>query len=105
VPAALLTAGCVVCANDADAVITLLFDMPNVTLFELDQTTVPDVAVCVPAAPLIAGCVVWAKLALAVITDELLIPKLTLFEFESTNVPDVCVCVPAAPAARFVDCE
>ena len=33
-----------------EAVTTELFDIPKETLFEFENTTVPDVAVCVPAA-------------------------------------------------------
>ena len=33
-----------------DAVMTELLDIPNVTPFELEKTSVPLVAVCVPAA-------------------------------------------------------
>ena len=53
--------------------------IPNVTLFELEKTTVPLVAVCVPAA-IAPGAVLCEKLAEAVIVDASR-PKLTLFAF------------------------
>src|SRR5208337_918868 len=66
---------------------TELFDIPNVTLFEFEKTTVPLVAVCVPAAAA-------RLLALAVIVEALR-PKLTPFEFENVNADARLLVVPA----------
>jgi hypothetical protein len=91
VPAAALIAGCVDCANEADAVTRLDPLMPNVTLFELLKTSVPVDTDCVPA--LTPNGVSTGTDA---VTTELLdIPNVTPFELLKTIVPLVAVCVPA----------
>ena len=78
-------------ATVTDAVTTELLDIPNVTLFEFENTTVPDVAVCVPAAraprpdPAAADAVI----------VEPFKPNETLFEFEKTTTDRFCDVVPA----------
>ena len=62
------------------AVTTELFDIPKVTLFELEKTTVPLVAVCEPAA-IAPGAVDCTALAEAVMTPAFR-PKETLLELE-----------------------
>lgn len=93
VPAALLTAGCTVCAGKlADAVICELPLIPKVTLLLFENTNVPVETDCVPAdSPngVSAG-------TLAVMTDEFDMPNEIPFELLHTTVPEVAVCVPAA---------
>ena len=67
--------------------------IPKVTLFELEKTTVPLVAVCVPAA-IAPGAVDCSALAEAVMVEPLR-PKETLFEFENVMAERLFDVVPA----------
>ena len=75
------------------AVTTELFDIPKVTLFELEKTTVPLVAVCEPAA-IAPGAVDCSALAEAVMIEALR-PKETLFELEKVHAETLLLVVPA----------
>jgi hypothetical protein len=85
--------------REALSVITLLFDIPNVNPFELLNTTVPLVAVCVPAAAATAACT-------AVIVEPLR-PNEMLFEFEKVTALKLFEVVPALKftAVRLVATE
>jgi hypothetical protein len=86
VPALMLMLACVE-ATVTDAVTTELFDIPNVTLFEFEKTTVPLVAVCVPAAA--------ARLLALAVMVEALSPNETLFELENVMAERLFDVVPA----------
>jgi hypothetical protein len=92
VPALRLNEPCVE-ATVTDAVTRVEPLIPNVTLFEFEKTTVPEVAVCVPAASA-PGAVDCANDALAV-TVLAFNPNDTLLEFENVKADARLLVVPA----------